>query len=123
MTGLEPAASCVAGRRSNLSEAAQAGVLPFELLPLNFVRLPFDPERENAWRRVSFLFPRDIMPMVHDGATEVTYNEPEYCEQHILDSWRHWDIMPQAGCERETAHIQTDPLLKAVSGAKTAPVA
>ena len=27
-TGLEPAASCVTGRRSNLSEAAQAGVLP-----------------------------------------------------------------------------------------------
>jgi len=111
-TGLEPAASCVTGRRSHLSEAAQAGVLP-----------PFDPDRDNTWRRMSFLFPRDIMPMVHDGATEVTYNEPEYCEQHILDSWRHWDIMPQAGCERETADIQTGPRLKAVSGAKTAPVA
>jgi hypothetical protein len=61
--------------------------------------------------------------MVHDGAAEVTYNEPEYREQHILDSWRHRAIMPQAGCERETADIQTDPLLKAVSGAKTAPVA
>jgi hypothetical protein len=35
--------------------------------------------------------------MVYDGATEVTYYEPKYCEEHILDSGRHRDIMPQAG--------------------------
>jgi hypothetical protein len=34
------------------------------------------------------------VPVVHDGATEVTYHEPKYCEEHILDPWRHWDIMP-----------------------------
>jgi hypothetical protein len=31
------------------------------------------------------------------GATEVTYNEPNYREEHILDPWRHGEIMPQAG--------------------------
>jgi hypothetical protein len=111
-TGIEPVTSSLGSWRSTA-----------ELLPLNFVRLPFHPDQDNARWWVSFLFPRDVVPMVHDGATEVTYNEPEYCEQHILDSWRHWDIMPQAGCERETADIQTGPLLKAVSGAKTAPLA
>jgi hypothetical protein len=81
-----------------------------ELLPLNFVRLPFHPDQDNARWRVSFLFPRDIMPMVHDGAAEVTYNEPEYREQHILDSWRHRDIMPQTGC------LSQNLLLKALAG-------
>jgi hypothetical protein len=38
------------------------------------------------------------VPVVHDGATEVTYHEPRYCEEHILDSWRHGNIMPQAAC-------------------------
>jgi hypothetical protein len=45
----------------------------------------------------SFLFPHDVVPMVDDGATEVTYHEPKYSEEHILDSGRHRDIMPQAG--------------------------
>ena len=68
-----------------------------ELLPLNFVRLPFGPIQDNARQWVSFLFPRDVVPVVHDGATEVAYHEPKYCEEHILDPWRHREIMPQAG--------------------------
>jgi hypothetical protein len=98
-TGIEPVTSSLGSWRSTA-----------ELLPLNFVRLPFHPDQDNARWLVSFLFPRDVVPMVHDGATEVTYNEPEYCEQHILDSWRHWDIMPQAGC------LSQNLLLKALAG-------
>jgi hypothetical protein len=37
------------------------------------------------------------MPVVHEGATEVTYNKPNYCEENTLDAWGHADIMPYTG--------------------------
>ena len=86
-TGIEPVTSSLGSWRSTA-----------ELLPLNFVRLSFRPIQDNARWWVSFLFPCDVVPVVHDGATEVTYHKPKYCEENILDSWRHSDIMPQAGC-------------------------
>ena len=98
-TGIEPVTSSLGSWRSTA-----------ELLPLNFVRLPFGSIQDNVRQWMSFLFPRDVVPVVYDGATEVAYHEPKYCEEHILDSWRHRDIMPQAVCQSETVGIHTDPL-------------
>jgi len=57
---------------------------------------------------VSFLFPCDVVPVVHDGATEVAYHN-QILEEHILDSWRH-----RTSCHRRDAKgrlgNQTDPL-------------
>jgi hypothetical protein len=86
-TGIEPVTSSLGSWRSTA-----------ELLPLNFVRLSFRSIQDNRSAVLSFLSPRDVVPVVHDGATEVTYHEPKYCEEHILDSWRHGNIMPQAAC-------------------------
>jgi hypothetical protein len=35
--------------------------------------------------------------MVHNGAADVTEDEPYHREKHILDCWGHADIMPQVG--------------------------
>ena len=38
------------------------------------------------------LFPREVVQVMHDGAAEMTYYEPEYGFEHSLGCWRHEEI-------------------------------
>jgi hypothetical protein len=37
---------------------------------------------------------RKMVHVVHDRATDVTKNKPEYCQEHRLRRLAHGDIMP-----------------------------